>query len=166
MNELRCVQRKLEGDRATEGVSDNVRAPHAEIRQQPATVAGLLRETRCSPRAAAPAVTATVIADEPIAVGQAPLPQQRPEHVGDECAVDEDHRLACAAVLVVQRDAVDDRSSHRASLPFYRGSHLLPRFPRWAATAEPRMAPGYLLWHIFCATMAHMAQVAAARPVP
>ena len=59
VNELRCVQRKLEGDRATKGVPDNVRARNAEIRQQPPTVAGLLRESR-RPLGAAAAVAATV----------------------------------------------------------------------------------------------------------
>ena len=116
VNEMRCVQRKLKGDRATKGMPDNVRTPYTEIRQQPPTVAGLLRETRWPTGAAAATVAATVISDEPIAVGQPALPQKRSERVGNERAVDTNHRLTGAAVLVLQHVAPVLRRSGQATI--------------------------------------------------
>ena len=113
-DELRRVEREAERDDAAERVPDDVRAIDAEMREHPAAVGGLLRERQRPVRRIARSVAAAVVRDDPMAVGQATLGEQRPERVGEERAVDADDGVAGAGLLVGQPDAVDDRAVHRS----------------------------------------------------
>ena len=140
MDDRRGVQCELEGDAATEGVANDVRPRHTQVAQQRPTVGGLAPDTDGAGGAAAARVAAAVVGDEPVPLGQGGLGQQRPERVGDERAVDENHRLADARDLVLERDAVDDRSPHAPS--WVGGAIRCPRRPPSAGAASGSARPG------------------------
>ncbi len=108
-------------------------ALHAEVGQQPPAVLGVLREAHGSLGGAAARVPAAMVGDQPVPARQAALRQQRPERVGDEGAVDADDRLTRARLLVLQRDAVDDRR-----IPPH---HAFPAPRRWRRAESTVMPP-------------------------
>ena len=82
MDVLRGVERELEGDTATEGVSDEMGPLHTEVSQQRPAVGGVLRDADRVKGAAAADVAATVVGDDPVANGQTGFGQQRLARVG------------------------------------------------------------------------------------
>ena len=73
----------------------------AEVIQHGTRVDGLLGD-RARPRMpAAPSEAASVIGDEPVVISQGGLRQERTKGIGQDGAVDEQHRLAGALDLVL-----------------------------------------------------------------
>jgi hypothetical protein len=76
-------------------------------------------------RSAAPAVAPPVVEDAAIA-GQHRLARQRPQHVGPEATVDDQHRVALPVYLVGQPDAVHSGSLHQNLLRLSASCSVAP----------------------------------------
>ena len=91
---------------------DDVRALDREVAHQRAAVLRLLREADRTGQAVAARVAAAVVAEHGVAAGENALLDQRREEVGADAGMDEHDRLAGAADLVLELDAVDGCSLH------------------------------------------------------
>jgi hypothetical protein len=115
VNELGSFQRELEGDHATEGMPDDVCAPHAEMRQQGTTVVGLIRKTDSPYKRAAADIAATVVADQSVPIRSAELGQQRAATFS--CARAQDLTLRCiegrARPIAYTRGLTGDRRTSK-----------------------------------------------------
>ena len=112
MDDLRRVERQLQGDDPAGGMADDVGTLDAEVPQQGAAVGRLLGETeRRSDRAAA-GVAASVVAHQAVAAVQGRLGAERRVRLGDQGTVDQQDRLAGARDLELKLRPVDARPLH------------------------------------------------------
>jgi hypothetical protein len=140
------VQCQLERHARAGGVADDVRALDPEAAHQRAAVLRLLGEAERIRQAVAAGIAAAVVAEHGVAAGKSALFDQRPEEVGADAGVDEHDRLAGAADLVLELDAVNRCPLHlphssRVELTLGRSCRDVTRLYAWRHSISTADAP-------------------------
>jgi len=111
-DDARCLEGQLQRDAAAEGMPNHMRTRYPQGPQDSLAVGCLPFATGRPLDAAAAAVAAPMIRDQPITLGQARLIDQRPERIDDERAVHEDYWIAGAGLVIRDGDAINLNVRH------------------------------------------------------